>query len=252
MKLRWNKEHPDAPIVTNDPRDIHARLKDRLSDSCTKESCWMKQDFLRGSVDSDMKDNTFAPPAPDSWEGDPWEWLSSVELEDIMKQYEHKYPCFSFIGPTPVDFDEKLSYGECVWDELCKFNLKSYIDNKKKKIGIIFNLDPHHKGGSHWVAMFVDIPKRKIHYFDSNGDHPPRRIKKLVKRISEQGEKLGMKFGFSSNHPISHQRRNSECGMYTLYFIIEMIRDKPFRHFKNKKLRIKDKYMNSLRRKWFN
>ena len=37
--------------------------------------------------------------------------------------------------------------------EICNFNLNKMIKNKKK-IGFIFNLDPHTKGGSHWVSMF--------------------------------------------------------------------------------------------------
>ena len=252
MRLLWNKHNPGSPILTNTPKDIHTRLDNRLSDKCNKESCWFKQDFMKKNTDNVMKKYTFAPDAPSSWKKNKWEWLSSIEIEDIMKQYEHTYPCFSFLGPSPIDFDKKLSYNECVWDELCKFDLKHFIDKKKKKIGIAFNLDPHHKDGSHWVGMFVNIPKGMIYYFDSNGEKLPRKINKLVKRIIEQGKSLGIDFKLEQNNPVSHQRRDSECGIYVLYFLVEMIKDKPFQHFKNKKLRIKDKFMNSLRRKWFN
>ena len=44
-----------------------------------------------------------------------------------MKQYENTYKCFEFIGPSPIDYDQHLSYGECVWEELCKFSLKENI-----------------------------------------------------------------------------------------------------------------------------
>ena len=64
-----------------------------------------------------------------------------IEILELMKQYEDAYKCFQFIGPTPIDFDEHLAYGECVWD-LCKFNLKEKIEKGINKVGIIFNLDP--------------------------------------------------------------------------------------------------------------
>ena len=252
MKLLWNKHHPERPILTNTPQDIHLRLGHRLSRNCNTESCWQEQDFMKKNVDNIMKNHTFAPKAPPSWKKNKWEWLSSIEIDEIMKQYEHTYPCFKFIGPSPIDFDKKLSYNECVWDELCKFDIKQFIKDKKKKIGMAFNLDPHDKEGSHWVGMFVNIPKAKIYYFDSNGIKMPRKINKLVKRIIKQGNSLGIEFQVEQNYPVSHQRRDSECGIYVLYFLVEMIKDKPFRHFKNKKLRIKDKFMNRLRRRWFN
>ena len=78
-----------------------------------------------------------------------------------MKQYEKTYKCFDFIGPSPIDYDKHVSYGECVWEELCEFSLNKQIKEGKTKIGIIFNLDPHHKPGSHWVAMFINTKKRR-------------------------------------------------------------------------------------------
>ena len=100
-----------------------------------------------------------------SWKKNPEEWLNSVDIEDVMKQYEKKVPTFMFIGPSPIDFDKHLLYGECVWDELCKFKLENILKKGKNKIGIIFNLDPHYKNGSHWISMFIDIRKKFIFFF---------------------------------------------------------------------------------------
>ena len=62
-----------------------------------------------------------------------------------MKQYEKTYKCFEFIGPSPIDYDKHIAYGECVWEELCEFSLAKTISEGTTKIGIIFNLDPHNK-----------------------------------------------------------------------------------------------------------
>ena len=78
--------------------------------------------------------NTFAPLQPISWKRKPTEWLSSVDIQKVMKQWENAYKCFEFIGPTPIDFDSHKLYGECVWEELCKFNLSSFLKKNKTKI----------------------------------------------------------------------------------------------------------------------
>ena len=86
-----------------------------------------------------------------------------------MKQYEVAYPEFDFMGPTPIDWNHHKVNGKCVWEELCKFNLKRQIAEGKNKIGIIFNLDKHNKGGSHWVAIYISVKHQKIIYWDSIG-----------------------------------------------------------------------------------
>ena len=110
-----------------------------------------------------------------------------------MKQYERYYKNFLFIGPSPIDFDAKLVDNECVWEELCKFDLKKIIAKNKNKLGLIFNLDPHYKSGSHWVSMFINIPQRYIFYFDSNGDKMPEEIKILIERIKSARKRVGNK-----------------------------------------------------------
>ena len=37
---------------------------------------------------------------------------------------EHLHKDFDFMGPSPIDYDTHLISDECVWEELCKFNLK--------------------------------------------------------------------------------------------------------------------------------
>ena len=167
-----------------------------------------------------------------------------------MSQYEKKYKNFAFIGPSPIDFDDKKLFGTCVWERLCKFDLSKYI-NKKSKIGIIFNMDPHYKDGSHWIALFVDIEKHFIFYFDSNGDKIPKRIKVLADRIIEQGHKLNINFKLMTNEGKEHQLKDGQCGIYALYFIIELLKGtKKPEYFKNH--RIPDEVMKNYRIKYYN
>ena len=64
----------------------------------------------------------------------------------------------------------------------------------KRKIGIIFNTDPHYLDGSHWICMFIDTRKKYIFYFDSNADKTPKQINNFVNKIISQGNSIGINF----------------------------------------------------------
>ena len=250
IKKMWNKRHPDRAIQTNDTREIWKELKKLLSNVCSTERCWIKQKFMENNLDNELINNTHAPFAPVSWKKNPNEWLSSIDIEKVMKQYELNYPNYVFIGPTPIDFDKKLLFGQCVWNDLCNLSITKLLKDGKNKIGIVFNTDPHNKGGSHWISLFIDIKRKFLFYFDSNGDKVPREVMKLIERIEKQGREIDIEFTTYFNRK-EHQYSNTECGMYALYFLNQMITtDKSPEEFNNK--RIPDKDVESLRKIYFN
>ena len=254
IKLRdlWNARHPDVKIKSSSPNEIHEQISKHLSNVCNKASCWLKQKAAFGKVDSDVADS-FAPVSPPEWKKNPNEWLSSIDIMNVMKQYEKAYKCFDFIGPSPIDFDTRKLYGECVWDELCNFSVKKQIKEGKTKIGIIFNTDPHNKPGEHWISMFINIKKKKIFFFDSTGAKPPKQVMVLVDRIIDEGKSLTPKidFEFDSNEDIEHQYGNTECGIYSLFFIVHMLEDKFTADYMKTHI-LKDKYMEQFRHIYFN
>ena len=244
-------KHPDRKIKSNEPRNIWRSLHYVLNTSCNKESCWLKHKAIKEDIDLETKEYTFAPVAPKEWIENPNEWLTSVDILEVMKQYEKTYKCFDFIGPSPIDYDKHVAYGECVWEELCEFSLEKQIKEKKPKIGIIFNLDSHDKPGSHWVAMFIDTKRGEIYYLDSYGEKIPRQIKKFANKVKKQSLKIGKKKEYKLlENKKEHQYKDSECGMYSLYFIIQMLKGVTFKKFTSK--RIKDSYMMKLIKIYFN
>jgi len=75
----------------------------------------------------------------------------------------------------------------------------------------------------------------------------------LVNTIIKQGNNLKppIYFTFDQNYPNEHQYKNTECGVYSLYFIISMLKEsKSYNFFKIKK--IKDDKIHKYRRKFFN
>ncbi len=253
-KLRdlWNVRHPDNKIITNDSKEIWIHLNNYLKNSCNKESCWLKQKFVNGKLNK-VLDDYYAPESPEEWKKNPNEWLSSIDILDVMKQYEKAYKCFDFIGPSPIDYDTKKLYGETVWPELSNFSLKHQIENGKKKIGVIFNLDPHYMPGSHWVSLFINIKKRTIFYYDSVGEKIPDKIMNFVDKVIKQGRELSPKidFKFDQNYPVEHQYKNTECGVYSIFFIIHMLEDKITSHYIKTHV-LKDEYIEKFRKIYFN
>jgi hypothetical protein len=252
LKDMWNARHPDQPIKTTDSKQIWKQLKDYYASTCSKESCWVRQMTKNTKMEKELLD-AFAPESPKEWKKNPNEWLSSIDILKVMNQYEKKYKCFDFLGPSPIDYDTHKLYGECVWDELCHFNLEEQIKKGHTKFGVIFNLDPHYKGGSHWVSLFINVKKQTIFYFDSAGETIPVQIKKFVNMVTEQGHKLKtpINFSFNENHPIEHQYGNTECGIYSIFFVIHMLEDKITGHYMKNHV-LKDEYMQQFRHVFYN
>tara|TARA_X000000368_G_scaffold313540_1_gene251145 strand:+ start:19706 stop:20578 length:873 start_codon:yes stop_codon:yes gene_type:complete len=248
IKHAWNKRHPDREILTSDDREIWHALKNNMSYSCNNEKCWLKHLLQKYEIDDDLLTYTFSPMKPKEWHDNPKEWLSSDEIEAVMAQYEKTFPEFAFIGSSPINFNTIVN-NNCVWPELCKFDIQSYLNKNINKIGISFNLDPHDKPGSHWVTLFVDIKKKLIIYFDSNGIEPPETVAELIEKIISQCSNKNIKLEKIINK-LSHQRENTECGMYSLFFCDQMIRGANYKNFTEK--RIDDSKMLALRNKYFN
>ena len=255
-KLRdgWNARHPDARVETNDPTEIWTALKQRLQGVCRNEACWLKQ--IAGTT-AIAGDTTFAPEAPKSWIRDPDEWLSSDEIENVMKQYEDKFPAFEFLGPSPSDYSAPKLAGVCVWEELCNFSLQKYVDSGTHQIGIIFNTDPHTEDGSHWVSLFINLANNTnnhnnyIFFFDSTGDRPQKEIREFIKTVTQQGRSLGIRFKYHENRK-QHQKRNTECGMYALFMIVNLIEGTRTPEEFMRGDRIPDSHMLEFRKEYFN
>ena len=67
--------------------------------------------------------------------------------------------------------------------------------------------------------------------------------------VKNQGNQLGIDFNVHMN-TFEHQKTDSECGMYCLYFTIQMLKDKDITYFLENE--IPDKEVFDLRNKYFN
>ena len=87
-----------------------------------------------------------------------------------------------------------------------------------------------------------------IYYFDSYGETPVVEIKELISKIKKQGADENINFKYLYNDH-SFQKKNYQCGMYSIYFINEMLKDEPFKRFLNTELT--DEIMKKKRKDFF-
>ena len=219
-------------------------VKDINKKMCNKydkiDFCILDNDKWQG--DEEIKKiirKTFKPPQPLGKST----WLNSIDIRDVMSQFEDVYPEFIFLGPVPIDFDDILT-------EVGNINLKK-LSKQKKKIGIIFNTDPHNKPGEHWISMFIDLDNKSICFFDSTGDPPSKEIEKLINKLERQSKSLTINFTKfkTTKNKKQHQFNNSECGIYSLFFIIQRLAGNSCNNIFN--TLIHDKKMNENREVFF-
>ena len=237
LRDQWNKHFPAhrIPMTVTKKETLWAELRKRIRDQykCATEYCAVEK------LGADNASKFFRPRKPGNWEKNPTEWHDTESILNVMKQYEEAFPHFEFIGPTPIDFDEKSGWGSCILDELCTLNLKSVKAAGKTDIGIIFNLDPHDRPGSHWVCAYINLKKMEAYYYDSYGFEPCAQIRRLLRRCKEQGCRQIIW------NDIRHQRKQSECGTYCMYIIISLLKGIPFATLcKN---RVEDDVINAIR-----
>jgi hypothetical protein len=229
-------------------------------DECTNDDKCIISKITDDNKRREIENISFVPKQPSEWKLNINEWLSDADILQVISQYEDAYKEFIFMGPSYIDFDHKLYANECVENSLCNFSLQECIKNGHTKIGIIFNLDDHTKSGSHWVSLYIDVKGKYMFYFDSAANPIPKEITILVERIKQQAKLLNMRFKLHTNGGFEHQYNNTECGMYSLFFIITMLtnqyENKVFKNTKQKisffkKHRISDKYVEELRHEYF-
>ena len=232
--------------------EIHNEILEIIqsTNDCDTEACLltMKDIIKQLGKDKNKFKESFKPVMPKEWKGDDNAWLSTDEIEESLKQFEKKNTDFHFYGAVPIDFSK------CSVSNLCSFNLKKHMAKGDKKIGIVFNTDPHTRKGQHWISLYVDIQGQNlegnpgVYYFDSYGRKPPKEIHKLIQKILKQGQKCKCKFNYFYNDH-SYQNINAQCGMYSIHFIQQMLQGLSFRKFL--KSGLNDKKMIHYRNQYF-
>ena len=265
----YNKNNKDIIEIKHNKKHLLTELINRLSGDCKEQVCLLKRTYVRSLRNRDLMYNTFVPQGPTM----KFQWLSTSHINMVMFQYMETFKDFMFFGALPIDFKEiKVPMN---FDNYFKVLTKLYAGGKYR-LGFVFNLDRHDQPGSHWVSLFADIKNNKVYFFDSAEDHsdrqPDTRILSFMKTIAiwcyyhnikgetPKSDDCNLHF-FETNknkiekyvdarfNKVQHQKGNSECGVYSINFIIRMLTEGDYDNIVNNP--VPDKQMNEFRKKIF-
>lgn len=238
---RLNKDKRFDHYKDIDIQKYNKKNKEKLVHEIKKKiTCDSKLDFCilkKNKIFLKMIKDDFKPKGPI----DKDEWLSSLDLINVMEHYEKKYEDFEFIGPYPIDF-------KYIYEEFFNLNLKKLMKNKKR-LGIVFNTDTSNGPGEHWISLFLDLDSNTICFFDSGGDNPPKEVMNLIKEFKKECKKMNEKMSVIINKK-QFQFDNSSCGVWSLFHIISRLKGQSCDFiYKNKKSN--DKLMYKKRKEYF-
>lgn len=246
MAKAYNNTTSKNKIILNSPTKQYllSSLLDRLDNTCKTQQCLIRQEFVRKLDDFDILYNTYRPKGPIGKN----KWLSSSDIDQIMLQYVHAHKDFEFFGAVPLDFENIRMPIDFSSDNLSKI-LTNMVKEKKNKIGFVFNLDKHYQPGSHWTALFANLKNNQIYYFDSTGYKPEKEIINFMNKIKDWCYKNNSSDVDLQWNKVKHQFKGSECGVYSVNFIIRMLKGDSF--MKISKNPVFDDDINKHREEYF-
>lgn len=264
-----SRAEPDAPRVDPSarPAEVQRALRAIMRRRCgDNPHCWVERAGLphEPAVTKWLKPSK---PPGHTWREFENAWLTTRQIDEILRRYEPIYPKFAFLGVHPVDFQEYGADGRCVGGtaraqhvDLCRFDVAKLLAKGKTSFALVANTDASGQPGEHWVAVWCGMdsaaPNYGVYFYDSNGSYTrreiPRRIRSFMKSVKEQMRGLPGHAGFPDemHNEREQQKRDGQCGMYAACFVVAMLTGHDFREYM-KERGINDKLMTHLRRAFF-
>jgi len=258
ITIAFNKAYPQEKIILKNNKKyllkyLSLKMKDKFN--CNNQICWLKTKILKNMDNENINFFTFRPEGPEKRT----EWLSTNDINKVVYQYEKVYNDFEFYGAVPYDFQELPIL------DIYNINFNDLLNNNKSRIGLVINLDNHTEPGSHWVALYSDLKNNQIYFFDSFAKKPGKEIKKFLGTILKFLYKKNFKKTLTNEminnrdstlkqldvryNKIRHQFKNSDCGVYSMNFIIRLLKGESFDYITNNITRDND--MNDCRKVYF-
>jgi hypothetical protein len=245
-------------------RFLVRELNDKMKDVCKDQQCWVEQDFMK-NMDENRREHlqtmVLRPEGPSTGR----KWLNTENIDKCLIQYEIEHKDFKYLGTMPRDFQSHsfLAQNEKFYEKLIK--------EGKVKMGMVYNTDTVGGKGEHWNALFVDFKEGSIEFFDSYGKEAEvaeevHEHMELLKKVMQKncdtvkivvnknnlmlgGDELQCKIPEKKINKHRHQYKGSECGVYSMNFIIKRLEGKSFDEICKSK--IPDDEINKMRKIYF-
>lgn len=223
------------------------------------------------------------PPGP----RDSLAWLDNINIDDTLAIWAREFSDFYPYSFNMVDFEGPVYYGMedtgqkgFYKGSLERVHLEDILNGNVyveqgpgfepvkrpcKRMGCVLNTDTSTGTGEHWVALFIDCSGGKsgnepwtVEYFNSSGNFPPQSVDRFMtkaeqklmayQRDPEHDLKNGVEV-VKSVAVTQHQQSNSECGLYSLFYIRSRLEGKPYEYFQDHV--IEDCFMTEFRKYLF-
>lgn len=226
------------------------------------ESCWLKSDefinyankqnsnITKEYVNKYVEEN-FLPLGPRDMKSDgKWPWLSNVDIDKSLNVIQKCFKNPHHMQFHMIDFEDPDVHTN---QELATTDFGALLDEKGEvQAFTVINTDKSSGSGIHWFAVYLNLSKNggTLEHFNSSGRAPRNEITTYLTKLKNKLEKKypGKKFNIVYNRT-QHQSKDSECGVYSVFYIWARLTGIPFERFNQKP--VKDENMERFRKRLF-
>jgi hypothetical protein len=215
--------------------------------SCDDEACVIEKLTVQGKISPIILNTYFKQVGPRN----NTDLLSNVNIDNVIAQWVNLYKT----DFSKVDTDKLYIYHvpfqmrdfQDTNSELNNIDIYS-IAKKYDCLVVVFNTDYSNGPGIHWFCHFYDFKSSPItlEYFNSSGHLPLPEIQTHLFQTKHKLIESKMDTEIIIVSKFAHQQGNTECGVYSLYYIWSRINGVSWQKF-NKK-RISDQKMIEFRK----
>lgn len=170
--------------------------------------------------------------------------LNNHNIDNVLETYVLKGPelyhnRFLHLPFQMIDFWENKT-------ELARIDFMNL--SKYDSVGVVLNSDFSYGPGKHWFAIYIDLSEMRrqkklvIEYFNSSGRMPYEQIIEYYENLKEDYARkypdIDVELKVVVNERI--QESKTECGMFSLIFIIGRIEGKSVQFFSKKNVTDED------------
>ncbi len=165
--------------------------------------------------------------------------LSNYNIDQTLRRWMREFPTFYACPFAMMDFD--LTHEDfdrvdlaAVRDGRATAELDGGRRGPHDRFACVLNTDVSSGPGKHWVAVYADLRAgagASIEYFNSAGNPPPAPVVGWMERQRALLRAAGVEAAAVPVTSVAHQRGQTECGLYTLYYIRRRLEGTPFEFF---------------------
>lgn len=240
---------------------------------CGSEACVVTHPKLRNyvgpkgaeqlSIESEVRFKPKGPRSSDSL-------LNNTNIDQVLQEWATQFSDFFNYDYNMIDFERtggslaRIDVAR-ILEGTARQSLGKYVGGITARpcrtFGCVLNTDVSTGRGKHWVALFGDCRgtgEWSVEYFDSVGNPPPtavtRWLEETAARLRSVRADAPQKFGSAPVAAIPltavrHQNSQTECGVYTLYYIRRRLEGAKYSEFLG--TRISDAAMLAFRKHLF-